>query len=178
MNYKFQWTKMLSTPFVLGCATLGPIAYWSKAPGTIGSIAGIFLYTTFFHPLNLGGHADLFVFILLVALLSYFAVLICGEAEERMMKRDPGEVILDEFVAIPLCFFFMGDAFVQLKEWSWVLLLGGFGLFRFFDILKPLGIKKLQDLPGGFGVVADDLAAAAATCVCLHAGLYFILPRL
>ena len=41
-------------------------------------------------------------------------------------------------------------------------LLAGFGLFRFFDIAKPLGIRRLQALPGGWGVVIDDLAAALA----------------
>jgi phosphatidylglycerophosphatase A len=47
-------------------------------------------------------------------------------------------------------------------------LLAGFGLFRLFDILKPFGISRLQSLPGGWGVVADDLAAALAACATLH----------
>ena len=76
---------------------------------------------------------------------------------------------------MPICFLFLDDLFEYLDTWSWVLLLAGFLLFRLFDILKPLGIKKLQDLPGGVGVVVDDLAAAVATCVCLHVGAYFIL---
>jgi phosphatidylglycerophosphatase A len=67
---------------------------------------------------------------------------------------------------MPLCFF----------EWRWltdlasplVILLVGFAVFRCFDILKPLGIRKLQDLPGGWGVVLDDVAAALATCATLH----------
>jgi phosphatidylglycerophosphatase A len=51
---------------------------------------------------------------------------------------------------------------------AWQILLAGFALFRFYDILKPLGIGRLQDLPGGWGVVADDLGAALATAVTLH----------
>jgi len=174
MDFKSQWTRFLPTSLVLNCATLGPLAYWSKAPGTIGSMAGLLLYTTFFHELNLtpGGQIK---FIFILALLCYLAVVICGEAEERLMKRDPGEVILDEFVAVPICFLFLGDAFRYLDIWSWGLLLAGFALFRLFDILKPFGIKKLQNLPGGVGVVVDDLAAAAATCICLHVGTYFLL---
>ena len=43
-----------------------------------------------------------------------------------------------------------------------------FCIFRFFDILKPLGINRIQRLPGGLGVVADDVAAALATCVVLN----------
>jgi phosphatidylglycerophosphatase A len=48
------------------------------------------------------------------------------------------------------------------------LLVVGFGLFRFFDIRKPWVINSLQDLPGGWGVVLDDTAAALATCATLH----------
>ncbi len=43
-------------------------------------------------------------------------------------------------------------------------------LFRFFDIAKPLGISRLQDLPAGWGIVIDDTAAALATCAVMHAG--------
>ena len=172
MKSPFHWSRFLPSTFVLNCATLGPVAYWSKAPGTLGSVAGVFLYTTFFHSLQ---NAPIGYLLLLLG-LGYFAVVICGEAEERLMKRDPGEVILDEFIAVPLCFLFTGNIFVHLGKWSWVLLLAGFALFRLFDILKPLGIKRLQDLPGGMGVVMDDIAAAVATCACLHL-LYFGLSK-
>ena len=43
------------------------------------------------------------------------------------------------------------------RTWPWIV--GLFLAFRVFDVLKPLGINKLQDLPGGVGVVADDLLA-------------------
>ena len=49
-------------------------------------------------------------------------------------------------------------------------LLAGFGLFRYYDIRKPLGISRLQHFPGGWGVVADDLGAALATAATLHVG--------
>jgi len=52
---------------------------------------------------------------------------------------------------------------------AWVVFLAGFALFRFFDILKPLGIGRLQELPAGWGVVMDDVAAALAACGVLHA---------
>jgi phosphatidylglycerophosphatase A len=48
------------------------------------------------------------------------------------------------------------------------LLVAGFALFRFYDIKKPLVINALQELPGGWGVVLDDTAAALATCATLH----------
>ena len=50
----------------------------------------------------------------------------------------------------------------------WAIFLTGFALFRLFDIVKPFGIRRLQNLPDGWGVVADDVAAALATAATLH----------
>ncbi|GAB4270763.1 MAG TPA: phosphatidylglycerophosphatase A [Opitutae bacterium] len=164
MNPGFQWARILSTPWVTGLATLGPIGYWGRAPGTLGSVAGLVLYMLIFYGLSL------LFFALLLAFLIYFAVGICGEAEVRLSKRDPSEVILDEFVAMPLVFWGM-DIYMG-QSWSWLIMLFGFGLFRIFDILKPLGIARLQSLKGGWGVVMDDIAAAVAACAVLHMGLW------
>jgi phosphatidylglycerophosphatase A len=164
----FPWTGMLSTPWVVGLSTLGPLGLVKKGPGTVGSVAGLVLYTVLFH------HSSFFGFVLMSALLTYLAVGICDAAEKRLQMRDPGMIILDEFIAMPLVFFGMGGYGGLIAEHgSWPVLLGGFALFRFFDILKPLGISKIQNLPGGLGCVADDLAAAAAACVSLHLILHF-----
>lgn len=165
------WTALLPSPVVNHVATLGPVGYWGKAPGTNGSAAGLLFYTACFHFLSPLGY------LLALAVCVYLAIAFCGEAEQRLFKRDPGEVILDEFVAIPVCFIGLQPAIASLGGWAWTILLAGFALFRFFDILKPLGIKRLQALPGGVGVVVDDLAAALATCVCLHVAVIFIAPR-
>ena len=85
-----------------------------------------------------------------------------------MAKKDPGEVILDEFVAMPLCFLGWPAMLHPLQPWAVFLL--GLGLFRLFDILKPFGIRRLQYLPGGWGIVIDDTAAALAACATLHFG--------
>jgi phosphatidylglycerophosphatase A len=77
---------------------------------------------------------------------------------------------LDEFVVMPLCFLgWQALPAAWVADARWAVFLGGFGLFRLFDIAKPLGISRLQDLPGGWGVVADDVAAALAACATLHA---------
>lgn len=156
------WPRALPTRTVLACARLGPVGRKLPAPGTWGSMAGLLYFTVFFaHGLSVGG------LVLLHAAGIYVAVALCGEAEVRLGRKDPGEVILDEFVAMPLCYL----GWLQLAgTWPrWVVLLAGFALFRLFDIVKPFGIRQLQDLPGGWGVVIDDVAAALAACATLHA---------
>ncbi len=106
-----------------------------------------------------------------MALLTYLAVAICDTAERRLQMRDPGMIVLDEVIAVPLVFLGMNEYFAQYE--GWMLLLAGFVLFRIFDIAKPFGISKLQNLPGGLGCVVDDLAAGVASCIVLHLILHF-----
>ena len=155
------WLRGLPTGLVVGAATLGPLGKRLPAPGTWGSAAGLLAYLVFLHRLP-----DIAVLLLTVALLGLAAV-VCGEAEIRLRRADPGEVILDEFLAMPLCF--LGWRLLAGQGWPvWGVLLAGFALFRAFDILKPPPIRGLQRLPAGWGVVADDAAAAVATCATLH----------
>jgi phosphatidylglycerophosphatase A len=154
------WPRALPTALIVNLATLGTLGERVRAPGTWGAAAGLLLFALFGGPL----HAPEVVVTCAVAI--WLAVGICGEAEVRLGRTDPGEVILDEFVVMPLCFLGWQRLPADLP-WL-VLLLAGFALFRFFDIVKPLGIKKLQDLPGGWGVVLDDVAAALAASVSLQ----------
>lgn len=166
----FFWTRVLSTPLVVNCATLGPIGRVKKAPGTLGSVAGLGLYAVLFH------YSSFLGFIIMALGLAYLAVAFCDAAEKRLQMRDPGMIVLDEFVAVPLVFFGMGgESGLIVQHGGWPVLLAGFVLFRIFDVLKPFGINSLQNLPGGLGCVADDLAAAVASCVVLHLLLYFLL---
>ena len=153
------WVKLLPDPVVVGLATLGPVGNFKPAPGTWGSVAGIVWFSLAYWNLNYLA-ALLFTFLSL-----YIAVQVCGEAEQRLQMRDPGRIVLDEFVAIPICF--MGLQPLLRSDIGWLFLLAGFLLFRLFDVLKPIGIKKLQDYPGGVGVVLDDVAAGFATCLSL-----------
>ncbi|MGD1030574.1 MAG: phosphatidylglycerophosphatase A [Opitutaceae bacterium] len=166
------WTRFLPTRTVLMLATLGPVGRRLPAPGTWGSVGGLLYFAVFFDPLYSEPYRGTVFSLILSAVGGYLAVALCGEAEFRLGRKDPGEVILDEFVAMPLCF--LGWNALQLNELPellrksvvWIL---GLALFRLFDIWKPFGIKKLQDLPGGWGIVVDDYAAALATCLVMHA---------
>ncbi|HAB38591.1 MAG TPA: phosphatidylglycerophosphatase A [Rhodobacteraceae bacterium] len=158
---------MLSTPLVVNLATLGPLGLVKKGPGTVGSVAGIGLYAVVFH------YATPLSYLLLMLLLTYLAVAICDTAERRLHMRDPGMIILDELIAVPLVFLGMnGPDGLVVAHGGWPVLIAGFVLFRIFDIAKPFGISKLQNLPGGLGCVIDDLAAAIASCIVLHLSLH------
>ena len=163
------WARFLPGGTVLALATLGPLGRRMPAPGTWGSAAGLLFFAAVFMDRYPGGDAANLV---LSALAAAAAAGICGAAEARLGRRDPGEVVLDEFVAMPLCFLGWTDLRQALPAWG--VMLAGFGLFRFFDIAKPLGIARLQSLPGGWGIVLDDTAAALAACVTLHAGLWVL----
>lgn len=156
---------LLPDRLVCGLCTCGPVGYWGKAPGTNGTVVGLLLYTAVFYP------ASLVTEVVLLLFLAGIAVLICDEGERRMQKRDPGEMILDEIIAIPLCFLGLKSQMAAASG-IWIYMVAVFVLFRFFDILKPLGINRLQRYPGGIGVVLDDLAAALAVNLTLRLGIW------
>src|SRR5215216_889262 len=116
------WPRRLPTGFVIALATLGPLGRRLPAPGTWGSLAGLLYFAVFFQRASIGA------ILVASAIGGYLAVALCGEAEIRLRKKDPGEVVLDEFVVIPLCF--LGWRSLLAVAPPWALLLAGFGLFR------------------------------------------------
>ena len=133
------------------------------APGTFGSILGLAWFACLLcvksWPLFIAGNA------IAVAL----SVWLCGEAERILKQKDPGSVVLDEIVAIPICFTgWLAAAWWPQHQWPgieffltrWPSSIGVFALFRFFDILKPWPVRQSQNLPGGWGVTVDDALAA------------------
>jgi phosphatidylglycerophosphatase A len=155
------WVTRWRTETVVGWATLGPVGRLRPGPGTWGSGVGVGIFVLAY------AWAGTAVLLAGTVVAAWFAVVICGEAERRMGRRDPGEIILDEAVAVPLAFL----AWPTLRETlpAGLALFLGFAFFRLFDIAKPLGIHRLQALPGGIGVVVDDLVAAMLASVSLHA---------
>ncbi|MET0261417.1 MAG: phosphatidylglycerophosphatase A [Rariglobus sp.] len=167
------WPRFLPSAWVISCATLGPVGRIRYAPGTWGSVAGLLYFTTLF-----AGRIGDVGLILFSIVGIYFSVALCGEAEFRLGERDPGKVVLDEFISIPMCFIGW-ERFAGVAP-NWAVFLTGFALFRLYDITKPFGIKKLQDLPDGWGVTIDDVAAALLACATMHAahaGWLFWLAR-
>lgn len=151
---------------IVRIATLGPLGRL-KAPGTWGSAAGVLWWALVVRlAYNKGWHHEL-IFDSLVVLAG---ILICGVAAAILGKKDPQEVNLDEFVAMPLVYLFnpMGFAMHGGTKSGLLFILLGFLLFRLFDITKPFGIRALEKLPGGLGVVLDDVMAAIYANLVLH----------
>lgn len=159
----FFWARLLPKNLVLNLATLGNIGSKSKIPGTIGAILGFFFYAITFH------YFSSFIYTFALCIMTYVSAGICDAAEQHMMQKDPSSIILDEFVAVP--FIFLGlNAFNPnvLDAGGWPIYLSGILLFRFFDILKPLGIRKIERIEGGIGCVLDDVVSALVSCLILH----------
>ncbi len=130
--------------------TVFGVGYAPVAPGTFGSIAGlamawVLLDQTGWSPWSLAVAA---------VVLTPIASLACGVVERELKVEDPGIIVIDEVVGQWLTL----AAIRPERPLDW---LGALALFRVFDVLKPWPIRRLEKIPNGWGVVADDFAAGA-----------------
>ena len=138
------------------------------APGTFGSLLGIGWSALLLWP------GSFWLFALGTAGGWLISVACCGAAERALGVKDPGSVVLDEILALPVGFAGWllvhasrhqtlpapGEFFSNQSWWLTALV---FVLFRIFDIAKPWPIRQSQRLPGGWGVTLDDLLAGLYT---------------
>jgi phosphatidylglycerophosphatase A len=130
--------------------------YSPVAPGTAGSLVGLALFWGVHH-LSLPGQAAA------TAAMFALGVAAAGHVARRMGVEDPGRVVADEVAGM------------------WVSLLGlpltgvtaaaAFVLFRIFDVFKPYPARDLERLPGGWGIMCDDVMAGIYANLLLRAGL-------
>jgi phosphatidylglycerophosphatase A len=152
--------------FLATCGGIGRVGF---APGTFGSLVGIPLslatgWLATIGSARLGsGWLTSAAEAALVAVVCLIAVPICTRAVRRLDRGDdPGAIVLDEAAALPLALLS-----VPWAGRSWGVLAAGFLLFRLFDISKPFPCRRLESLPEGFGIMADDWGAAAWAGGCL-----------
>ena len=151
------------------------------APGTLGSILGLFWFL-----LLISGHSSFFYFFGLVLGVG-LSIVVTGSAEDFLGEKDPGSIVLDEIVAVPVCFAsWVIVLCLQKGHWpsvesffqseKWLVTVGVVAMFRVFDVFKPWPVRQAQHLSGGFGVTLDDALAALYVNVSFWP-VYLIMPN-
>jgi len=141
-------------------ATWGGVGYSPIAPGTAGTIAAI----PFYFLLRL---LPLYGYLACVLGIGLVACWAAGEAERIFQEQDSKRIVIDEAVG----FFITMTALPP----SWPYLIGGFCLFRCFDILKPPPIRLIErKVKGGYGVVLDDVLAGIYAHIALRVLFVFL----
>ncbi len=147
-------------------ATACGLGYLPKAPGTWGSLAGVLIYylIQFFLPLNsatgglLGWGARAawtsMTVLPIAILIAVVGVLTANSVERYSRTEDPQFVVIDEVSGQLFAYMFA----IVPANWKYLVL--GFILFRVFDIWKPFPARQAESLPGGWGIMTDDWAAA------------------
>jgi phosphatidylglycerophosphatase A len=138
---------LLATGFGTG---YGPVA-----PGTWGSLPGLafawWLERLAGHPAVLAG----------AAFFAGAGVWAAGRAEALLGEKDPSRVVVDEIAGQMVALLFLIP--------TGRVLVAAFVLFRVLDVLKPWPARRLEDLPGGSGIMADDLMVGVYANLILHA---------
>jgi phosphatidylglycerophosphatase A len=137
--------------------------YAPVAPGTAGSLAALVIAIALQH---YGGGFGRATLLLLTAIVLAPGIWAAGVVEKQSQQTDPQIVVVDEVLGqwITLA----GAATFNWKTW-----LAALALFRFFDVWKPAPVRQLEKLPGGWGIVADDVMAGLYGALAI-----FILDRL
>ncbi len=128
--------------------------YGPVAPGTWGSLPGIALAWGLD---RLGGHWAVLGGALVFAVAGVWAA---GRAEALLGEKDPGRVVVDEIAGQMVSLLFL-----PLTAQTLVV---AFLVFRVLDVLKPWPARRLEDLPGGSGIMADDLMVGLYANLILH----------
>jgi phosphatidylglycerophosphatase A len=133
-------------------ATLGPVGYAPIAPATAGS--AVVTFVAWFLPAW-----PLWAGLVLLIPATVIAVWSAGEAE-KTLGHDAKPIVIDELVGQWITLLFAPRTMPAY--------FAAFVLFRVFDVWKPFGARQAQNLPGGWGVVADDVIAGIVAGAALH----------
>ena len=133
-------------------------------PGTIGSLTTTILLFYLFHSLNLSPNVIL-IGLIVVFIYSFYAV---STHIKNSKNKDPGEIIIDEFLgqSIPIFLYEISHGTTKENDEAAIFYILFFILFRYFDIMKPFPVNFFdKNFKNSFGVIMDDICA----------GLYVVL---
>lgn len=153
------------------------------APGTWGSIPVVVVFVLL---AQMTGSASLIAGVMVV--LAIAGSIVCVRFADVLIsstgKTDPKEIVADEVAGQAVTFIAVGFLILPVQSPGLIWLTAGLGfiLFRLFDIIKPWPIHRLENLPRGWGILADDLLAgvfaAIVLILCVWAGLASYLAEL
>ena len=133
-------------------------------PGTFGSLATTIFLFYLFHKLNISSNLILIGWII-IFIYSFYAVSVYTKNSKN---KDPGEVIIDEFLgqSIPIYLYEISHGTAKESDEAIIYYVVFFILFRYFDIMKPFPVSFFdKNFKNSFGVIMDDICA----------GLYVVL---
>ena len=142
-------------PVIIGTG-LGS-GFWPWGPGTAGSVLATLIWVLMAYCGGIYGSTLQSITLLLVILATLIGTWATAQLQPYW-GEDPSRVVIDEMagVWIPLSLLTpFTDSGMPKDAWWWAII--ALVLFRFFDMVKPLGIKKLDKKEGAFFVMADDL---------------------
>lgn len=122
------------------------VGYLPPAPGTLGSLLGLLLLW----PLKPGT-----VQVLVTLFLIGVGIVVADRAARVIGGQDPPAIVIDEIAGIAVATLLLPP---QVQE-----RVVAFVIFRLFDVIKPFPARQAERLPGGFGIVGDDLIAGLYT---------------
>ena len=141
-------------------SSFGYVGTFPVAPGTAGSAAALAV----FFPVRAIGSPALEA--LLIVSLAAIGVWSAAITARDLGAADPGVVVIDEAVGMLITLAFM--------PLGWRGVVAGFVLFRLFDIIKPYPCGRAERLPGGWGIMADDVLAGAYANLVLRAACWLL----
>jgi len=127
-------------------------------PGTFGSLATIIILYLCFHIFEMNS-GIIFIGLMLIFIYSFFAV---TQHTKNSRNKDPGEVIIDEFIgqSIPIFIYEISHGTNKEPNEAIIIYFICFLLFRYFDIMKPFPVSYFdQKHKNSFGVIMDDVCA-------------------
>jgi len=155
---------MLSSPIHL--LSLGFGSGLSRyAPGTMGTLVAIPLYL-------LLSRLELLPYLIVVVTGFLAGIYVCDKTSKALGVHDHSGIVWDEIIG-----YWITMIAIPAVTWQWIL--AGFVLFRFFDIVKPWPVKIADKrVPGGFGIMFDDLLAGLYALACIQISWLFFIKDL
>ncbi len=120
------------------------LGYCPVASGTVGTLGGVLLYLII--------QQSFWLQVALISGLFFAGVWLSTRAEKIFGEKDPSRIVIDEVLGFLV-------TMLGIPSSVWPVLVMAFVLNRFFDIWKPFPLRKLEELPGGWGVMLDDVGA-------------------